>query len=194
MPDLLICFHTHHSRNTTHIHIHILSIWIFYAHGAGKYPGILPRKQHILSPVIHMNDSREVLTSLLKAAQLGQTVIRSVLDQAMDTELSSILRCQLKELTGIESETRSVACQRGWELGDLTPAERFLADHRKRRKLRSQEANSAIAAFLIQSTIKTRIQVLKTLHRCQNRDPVSTLTQKLIDCQTATIRQLESFL
>ena len=156
--------------------------------------GILPLQKHILFPVIHMNNSQEVLTSLLKAAQLSQTGIRSVLDQAMAPELSGILKHQLRELNGIESEARALASQRGWELEELELVVRFLTDRRNRRKLRCDETNSAIADLLIQNHSKTRIRELKRLHRYPGRDPISTLSQKLIDCQTAAIRQLELFL
>lgn len=141
-----------------------------------------------------MYDSREVLTSLLKAAQRGQTVIRSVLDQAMDTELADILKDQLQELMEIESESRSLASQRGWELEELKLAERFLSDRRSRRKLRFEESNSAIAELMIQSNIKTKILGLKALHGYPAGNGISILSQKLIDCQTTTIQQLESFL
>ena len=141
-----------------------------------------------------MNDSQEILSSLLKTVQLGQAGIRSVLDQAMDPELSGILKCQLLELIGIESEARRLASQRGWELEELDLAVRFFSDRRNRRKLRSEETNSAIAALLIQSNTKTRIQELKQLHRYPCNDQISTLSQKLIDCQRAANRQLEPFL
>ena len=156
--------------------------------------GILPLQKHIQFPVIHMNNSQEVLTSLLKAAQLSQTGIRSVLDQAMAPELSGILKHQLRELNGIESEARALASQRGWELEELELVVRFLTDRRNRRKLRCDATNSAIADLLIQNHSKTRIRELKQLHRYPGRDPISTLSQKLIDCQTAAIRQLEPFL
>lgn len=141
-----------------------------------------------------MNDSQEILSSILKSTQLGQTGIRSVLDQAMSPELSGILKSQLRELNGIEAEVRTVASQRGWELEELELAIRFLYDRRNRRKLRSEDTNSVIADLLIQNNMHSRIQGLKLLHRYPNNDRTSTLSQKLIDCQTAAIRQLESFL
>lgn len=141
-----------------------------------------------------MYDSREVLTSLLKAAQQGQTVIRSVLDQAMDTELADILKDQLQELVGIESESRSLASQRGWELEELKLAERFMTDRRSRRMLRFEGSNSAIADLMIQSNTKAKILGLKALHGYPGRNGIAVLSQKLIDCQTSTIQQLESFL
>ena len=63
----------------------------------------------------------------------------------MAPELSGILKHQLRELNGIESEARALASQRGWELEELELVVRFLTDRRNRRKLRCDETNSAIA-------------------------------------------------
>lgn len=156
--------------------------------------GMFPPQQHILSPVIHMNNSQEILSSILQSTQLSQTGIRSVLDKAMSPDLAGLLRSQLRELSGIESEARILAHQLGWEMKETDLAVRFLLDRRNRRKLRSEESNSSIADLLIQSNTKSRIQGLKALHRYPDRDRIAVLSQKLIDCQTAAVHQLETFL
>ena len=157
--------------------------------------GILPLQKHILFPVIHMNNSQEVLTSLLKAAQLSQTGIRSVLDQAMAPELSGILKHQLRELNGIESEARALASQRGWELEELDPAVRMMADMMTRIKLPRRNVDSGIADMMIQGNTKGMIKSIQNLHRFNDSDAaVRTISQKLLDCETANIRQMQEYL
>ena len=44
-----------------------------------------------------MKTSKEVLTSILKTTQMGQTGIRSVLDRAMGSDMRQALNSQLRE-------------------------------------------------------------------------------------------------
>ena len=143
---------------------------------------------------MYMNNSQEFLSSVLKTTQLGQTGIRSVLDKSMAPGLSAALREQLRELNTIETEAHAIASQRGWELPELDIAVRFMSDRRNRMKLKSGDNNSGIADLMIQSNAKGMVQGLKQLHRYPQEDRISILSQKLIDCQTAAIRQLEPYL
>lgn len=142
-----------------------------------------------------MKTSKEVLSSLLKTTQMGQVGIRSVLDTSMQPSLRSALESQLREYDSIETEAHAIASQRGWEPEELDPAVRFMADRFTRMKLTGRDSDSKIAAMMIQGNTKGMIKGLKNLHRMTNSDQrVQTLSQKLLDCENANIRQMHGFL
>jgi hypothetical protein len=64
-----------------------------------------------------------------------------------------------------------------------------------RAKLRFGNANSKAAAMMIQGNTRGMIKSLKNMHQFSNKDEsVSNLSQKLLDCETANIRQMQGFL
>ncbi len=142
-----------------------------------------------------MKNSEQLLSDLLKTTQLGQVEIRSVLDTSMCSTLRSILEKQLREFDSIETEAYTIALQRGWELPELDPGRRFLWDRMTRMKLNGSRTDSRIADILIQRNTRGMIQGLKNLHMFQQPDqPVRILSQKLLDCETAHIQQMQGFL
>lgn len=142
-----------------------------------------------------MKNSKEVLSSLLKTTQMGQVGIRSVLDVSMRPGLRSALESQLREYDSIETEAHYLATQRGWELPELDPAVRFMTDRMTRMKLGGKNTDSKIADMMIQGNTKGMIKGLKNLHQYQAADQqISILSQKLLDCETANIRQMQTFL
>ena len=150
---------------------------------------------HILIPVIQMMKSQEYLSSILKTAQMGQAGIRSVLDTSMRPALRKTLEVQLREYDSIETEAFTIALQRGWELPELDPGRRFLKDRVTRLKLNGRGTDSRIADLLIQGNTKGMIQGLRNLHRFSGQDhQIRILSQKLLDCETAHIRQMQAFL
>ena len=55
--------------------------------------------------------------------------------------------------------------------------------------------DSKIAAMMIQGNTRGMIAGLKDLHQYQQQDSqVSALCQRLLDCETANIRQMQAFL
>jgi hypothetical protein len=142
-----------------------------------------------------MKNNKEILTSLLKTAQMGQVGIRSVLDAGMEADLRTALESQLKEYDAIETEAHCLATQRGWELKDLDPAVRFMADMMTRTRLTGKNIDSKIAGMMIQGNTRGVIKGLKNIHQYSGQDiPVRVLSQKLLDCETANIRQMQEFL
>ena len=142
-----------------------------------------------------MKSSKEILSSLLKTTQMGQVGIRSVLDKRMRPGLRSALEAQLREFDRIESEAHAIASQRGWDLPELDPAVRFLSDMTARMKLTRGDCDSRIADMMIQGNTKGMIRGLKDLHQFPSQDSqVNTLSQRLLDCETANIRQMQLFL
>ena len=142
-----------------------------------------------------MKQNQEVLSTLLKTIQIGQTDIRSVLDTTMRSSLRNALKDQLQEYDSIETEAYTLALQRGWDLVELDPGRRFLRDRMNRMKLNSRNTDSRIADILIQGNTKGMIRGLKNLHQFEGLDhQVKILSQKLLDCETAHIRQMQGFL
>lgn len=142
-----------------------------------------------------MKNSKEILSSLLLTTQMGQVGIRSVLDIGMRPGLRKALESQLQEYNSIESEVHSIASQRGWELRNLEPAVRFMTDRMNRMRLTGRDTDSKIADMMIRGNTKGMIQSLKDQHRYSGKDQqIHILSQKLLDCETANILKLKTFL
>lgn len=142
-----------------------------------------------------MKNSKQLLCSVLKTTQMGQVGIRSVLDTSMRPALRKALQSQLREYDTIESEAHCIASQRGWDLPELDPAVRFLTDRMTRMKLHRANSDSRIADMMIQGNTRGMIKGLKNLHQYPNADAqISILSQKLVDCENANIRQMQTFL
>ena len=142
-----------------------------------------------------MKGSKDLLSSILKTTQMGQIGIRSVLDTSMRPGLRKALESQLREYDSIESEAHNLASQRGWEMDDLDPAIRMMSNMMTRMKLRGKNTDSKIADLMIQGNTKGMIKSLKDIHQYpETDDRISTLSQKLLDCEKANIRQMQTFL
>ena len=142
-----------------------------------------------------MKKSKELLSSLLKTTQMGQVGIRSVLDTSMRPGLRKALESQLHEYDSIETEAHSIATQRGWDLSELDPAVRFMTDMSVRMRLNGKTTDSKIEGMMIQGNTRGMIKGLKNLHQFAGQDEqIGILSQKLLDCETANIRQMQGYL
>lgn len=149
----------------------------------------------ILLMVMNMKNDRQMLSSILKTTQMGQIGIRGILDTSMRPGLRKALQSQLQEYDAIESEAHSIASQRGWELKEIQPGRRMMSGMMARMKLSHGNADSKIAGMMIQGNTRGMITGLKNLHQYQQQDSqVSALSQRLLDCETANIRQMQTFL
>lgn len=142
-----------------------------------------------------MKNSKEILSSVLKTTQMGQVGIRSVLDTSMRPSLRKALQSQLHEYDSIETEAHAIAEQRGWELRELDPAVKIMADMMTRMKLGGRNTDSKIAGMMIQGNTRGMIKGLKNIHQFDGGDEqIHILSQKLLDCETANIRQMQGYL
>ena len=142
-----------------------------------------------------MKNSKEILSSVVKTAQMGQTGIRSVLDTSMRPSLRKALESQLREYDSIETEAHTIASQRGWELQELDPGVRMMTDMMTRMKLHGRNTDSKIADMMIQGNTRGMVKGLKNLHQFPSSDSqVQMVSQKLLDCETANIRQMQGYL
>ena len=141
-----------------------------------------------------MKGSKDILSSILKTTQMGQVGIRSVLNSANQPGLRNALRSQLAEYDEIEREAHTIAAARGWELEELDPAVKGISNVMSRTKLSFGNVDSKIAAMMIEGNTKGMIKSLKNMHQFKKNDSqVSTLSQKLLDCETANIKQMQGF-
>lgn len=142
-----------------------------------------------------MKNSKEILSSVVKTAQMGQTGIRSVLDTSMRPSLRKALESQLREYDSIETEAHTIASQRGWELKELDPGVRMMTDMMTRMKLHGRNTDSKIADMMIHGNTRGMVKGLKNLHQFPSSDSqVQMVSQKLLDCETANIRQMQGYL
>ena len=142
-----------------------------------------------------MKNSQQILSSVLKTTQMGQIGIRSVLDTRMRPGLRRDLEQQLREYDQIETEAHTLAAQRGWELKDLDPAVRMMSNMVTRMKLSAGGTESKIADMMIQGNTKGMIKGLRNMHQFPREDSrITALSQKLLDTETANIRQMQAFL
>lgn len=153
------------------------------------------RKSGILLTVIEMNESKKLLDSILSTVQMGQVGIRSVLDSAVRTDFKKALQSQLKEYDAVETQAHSIAASRGWELKEINPAVRTMADMMSRMKLCYEKTDSKIAAMMIQGNTRGMIIGLKDQHRYTHTDSeIRNLSQKLLDCEHVNIQQMQGYL
>ena len=144
---------------------------------------------------MNMKNDRQMLSSILKTTQTGQISIQNVMDTSMRPALRKALQSQLQEYNSIESEAYALASQRGWELRELQPGKRISVGIKTRMKLRHGNPDSKIADMMIQGNTRGIIKGYKNIHQFYESDErVSTLTQKLLDCESANVKQMQGFL
>ena len=142
-----------------------------------------------------MKDSQKILNSLLSTVQMGQVGIRAVMKKAVRTDLKKALQSQLKEYDSFENQAFNIAAARGWELKEVDPAVKAMANMISRTKLAIGAQDSKIAAMMIQGNTRGIILGLKDLHQGQQIDKqVVDLSQRMMDTEEANIKQMQGFL
>ena len=142
-----------------------------------------------------MKGSKDLLSSIIKTTQMGQIGIRSVLNAPLNTNLKETLRNQLKEYDTLEREALELASIRGWNLEQLDPAIKTMTNMTSRMRLSFGNSNSKAAAMMIQGNTRGLIKGYKNLNQMVSSDErVAVLSQKLLDCEKANIRQMQGFL
>jgi len=142
-----------------------------------------------------MKTNKDILGSLLKTTQMGQTGIRSILKAGPGDQLQKALKDQLSEYNTIEADALRIADNRGWNLPQLPGYAKVMADTMSRAKLIPNRTDSAMAAMMIRGSMRGVIKGLKNDHRYQDRDPgIEALSNRLLDCENENIRQMERFL
>ena len=142
-----------------------------------------------------MKTEKDVLDSILKTTQMGQVGIRAVTPKASNIMLQKALHDQLDEYNSIECEAQKIARQRGWELKDLAPMAKPMSEMYTRFNLSYGNADSKIAAMMIQGNTRGIIKGLKNKHHCKNCDEeILNIAQKLLHCEDQNIKQMQGYL
>lgn len=142
-----------------------------------------------------MKKDKDVLASLIKTVQMGQSGIRCVQDKAESSGLRQILHDQLKEYDAIEEKAYELASRRGWLVSGLSPSVESMASVMSRMQLIGGEKDSKIAGMLVQGNTKGMIKSLRDLHRNPGKDPqVESIAKGLVEREKENIRQATEYL
>ena len=142
-----------------------------------------------------MINSQRVLNDIIKTSQMGISGIQVVMDRAREPSLRQALKVQRKEYSNIEQQAKLLAQRKGYKIDQLKPLTRSMSAMMSRGQLLLGEPDSKIAGMMIQGNTKGMIKGLKNLHQYNKQDHlVKALSQKLLDCENANIRQMQGFL
>lgn len=142
-----------------------------------------------------MNNSKQLLSSVLHTVQMGQTGIRSVRSSAIRVGLKQELDQQLNQYDSFEKEALDLAQQRGWRLSNVNPGLRKMSDMMSRVQLWGGDVDSKIAGMLIQGNTRGMILGIRNLNRSSDNDQqVLALAQKLLDRENINIQKTQPFL
>ena len=142
-----------------------------------------------------MKSSKDVLSSIIQTAQMGQIGIRSVLNAPLRANLKDALRSQLREYDAIEREALELAKAKGWTLKELNPAIKHMTNMMTKSKLSYGDPSSKTAAMMIQGNTKGIIKGYKNLNQFAVPDErIAALSRKLLDCEKENIQQMQGFL
>jgi hypothetical protein len=126
---------------------------------------------------------------------MGQTGIRSVMRNAVGTQLKTELKAQLKEYDTLEKETLRLASSKGLKLIDLNPALETMSTMMSKVQLMGGEVDSKIAGMLIQGNTRGMILGLKNLRKATKADPKAReLAQRLLNRENMNIQKSQQFL
>ena len=149
----------------------------------------------ILKLVMKMKGSKDVLSSIVKTAQMGQIGIRSVMNAPLSYDMKNALKMQLQEYDSIEREALLLASSRGWAIKELDPAVKRMTNMMTKMQLSFGNRTSKAAAMMIQGNTKGIIKGYKNLNQYPVSDQrVLNLSQKLLDCEKAACQQMQGFL
>lgn len=144
---------------------------------------------------MYVKTGKEILSSVLKTSQINQDGIRSALESAMCPGLRKVLEAQLQEYDRIETQALYLASQRGWELSEAAPVSRYWSGLICGTGRNRKDLDSHIAGMMIQRNTRDMVRGMKDQRKLNKEDlQIHTLTQSLLDCEKAYIRQMQCFL
>lgn len=142
-----------------------------------------------------MLQSKELLNSILKTAQMGRFGIETVMEKAISPGLKKELKSQKDQYDAIENSAHRLARTRGWELQGLSPALRYMSSIMGRASVMGGETDSKIAGMLINGNAKGLIKGMKYLNRSGGCDAeVVKLAQDLVEKEQLNIQKSQPFL
>lgn len=142
-----------------------------------------------------MQTDKELLSSILKTTQMGQSGIRCVMDYARGEKLKQALHSQLKEYDEVENRAQNLASRRDEHPSELAPVVKSMSSMMSKMKLQYGDTDSKIADMMILGNTRGRIKGLRNLRRFADADPeIRSLAQNLLDYEQENIKQMQQFL
>lgn len=142
-----------------------------------------------------MKDSKDMLGSVVKTAQMGKTGLECVLTTPMRPSLRENLEIQAAVYRQVEREAMEIAASRNWQIDQLGPVSRTCARMVSRMRLTGGDTDSKVAAMVMEGSTRGLIKGLRNLHQFPYQDTaVSTLAQRLIDMESESIHKMQSYL
>lgn len=142
-----------------------------------------------------MKTNKEVLDSIVKTVQMGQSGIRCVQDKVIGTALQQAMHDQLKEYDSLEQEAYDLARRKGWEMEPLSQGVQRMSSMMARMQLMGNHTDSKIAKMLVQGNTRGMIKGYKNLNHSSKLEPsVDAIAQKLLAKEKENIRQSCKFL
>lgn len=142
-----------------------------------------------------MKTEKDLLSSILKTTQMGQSGIRCVMDYAEDEKLKQALHSQLKEYDEVENRAQALARDRNWQVNELAPVVKSMSSMMSKMKLQYGDIDSKIADMMILGNTRGHIKGLRNLHKCEVQDGgLQTLAKDLLKYEEENIRQMQPFL
>lgn len=142
-----------------------------------------------------MKNSKDLLGSVVKTAQMGKTGLACVLQVPLRPALRENLERQAAVYQQIEEEALDLAAGRKWQVEQLGPVSRTCSRMVSRMQLGKGNSDSKAAAMVMQGSTRGLIKGLQNLHQFPYQDTaVSTLAQRLLDLEKESLGQMQSFL
>lgn len=142
-----------------------------------------------------MKGSKDLLSSILKTTQAGQTGIRSIMSRPLNDSLKTALHSQLREYNAIEKQAYDLARERNWVLEELGPTMKHISNVMSKTRLRFGDIDSKAAAMMVAGNTRGMIKGFKNLNQYSHSDvAVGALARKLLDCEEENIQQMQGYL
>lgn len=142
-----------------------------------------------------MKTSKDVIGSIVKTAQMGQTGLGHVLEKPISPGLRQSLRNQSAVYDRLERDAMDLCARREWQVRELGQFSKAMSKTSAALRLKGKNLDSKIAAMVIKGNTTGMIKGLKNLHGLSNADSAVTgLAQRLLDAEAESIRQMQSFL
>jgi len=142
-----------------------------------------------------MKESFELLSKIIKEAQVCQIRTRCVMRSTVCLSFKNTLASQLNEYKSIEREARAIAAARGLELEFLTPTIKAITNLGISIYLYFCKEEKRIASLLVKDcVIRMLMKAQNGQNLCHSDVMVATLSQKFLDCELAKIQKMRRFL
>lgn len=117
-----------------------------------------------------MKNSKDLLGSVVKTAQMGKTGLECVLQAPLRPSLRENLEQQAAVYEQIAQEALSLAAGRNWQVEQLGPVARTCSRMVSRARMGGGNSDSKAAAMVMQGSTRGLIKGLQNLHQFPYQD------------------------